>query len=293
MHDLRAVRFLSLFCFLPALSGTHAQLPFSLDRPSARFELPTELHEVSALTDVDASTVACLQDEDATLYLIDAATGRITGRHAFGPPGDMEGLTRVGAEYYALRSDGLVYRMVLSTGSAQVLDTFRLRLPQDNLEGLGHDERARRLIIAPKGIAKGGPEDRGQRALFAYDLIERKLLHEPVMRLSVEDIVAKARAAGIHVPTRTTPKGREVPAVKLRFSSVAIDPINDQHYLLSAVDRVLLVVDRNGRFVTLHQLDASVFPKPEGITFLPDGTLLINSEGKDARPMLARFERKR
>lgn len=276
-----------------ALRNGDAQVAFDLNRPSALFVLPAELHEVSALTDVDARTVACLQDEDATLYLIDAATGRITGKHAFGPPGDMEGLTRTGEEYYALRSDGLVYRMHLGTGSAQVLDTFRLRLPQDNLEGLGYDERMHRLIIAPKGVAKGGPEDRGQRALFAYDLSERKLLPEPVMRLSVEDIVVMARDAGIRVPTRTTPKGREVPAVKLRFSSVAIDPINDHHYLLSAMDRLLLVVDRNGRFITLHQLDASVFPKPEGITFLPDGTLLINSEGKDARPVLARFERER
>ena len=293
LNDLRAVRFVNLIFFLAAYTSAQAQLPFDLDRPSARFELPLDLHEVSALTDVDAGTVACLQDEDAMLYLIDAVTGRITGKHAFGPPGDMEGLTRVAAEYYALRSDGLIYRLSLGRSAVQVLDTFRVSLPQGDLEGLAFDERVQRLLIAPKGMRKGGPDERDARELYAYDIKTRKLLAEPVMRLSVEDIVAQARASGIMVPTRTTPKGREVSAVKLRFSSVAIDPVSDLHYLLSAVDRVLLVVDRLGGFITLQQLDATLFPKPEGITFLPDGTLLINSEGKQARPVLARFERAR
>ena len=266
-------------------------MAFDLNRPSTVFVLPAELHEVSALTDVDSRTVACMQDEDATLYLLDATTGRITGRYLFGPPGDMEGLTRVRDEYYALRSDGLLYRLALRDGAARILDTIRVVLPQDNLEGLAFDERMQRLLIAPKGVLKGGPAERDQRALFAFDLRERRLLPEPVMRLSVERIVAEARAAGIRLPVRATPKGREVSAVKLRFSSVAIDPVSDRHFLLSAVDRLVLVVERDGRFVSIHQLDEGVFPKPEGITFLPDGTLLINSEGKDARPVLARFDR--
>lgn len=285
------MRLLVFFVLLLALRHVSAQLTFDLDRPSARFVLPAELHEVSALTDVDSRTVACLQDEDATLYMIDATTGRIRRTHAFGPPGDMEGLTRVGEEYYALRSDGLIYRISLNEDGARIVDTMRVVLPQDDLEGLAFDDRMQRLLIAPKGMLKGGPAERDQRLLFAYDLKEWRLMPEPVMRLSVERIVAEATGAGFRLPTRTTPKGREVSAVKLRFSSVAIDPISDRHYLLSAVDRLLLVVERDGRFVSIHQLDEGVFPKPEGITFLNDGTLLINSEGKDARPVLARFDR--
>ncbi|WKZ67826.1 MAG: hypothetical protein QY325_07805 [Flavobacteriales bacterium] len=268
-----------------------AAQPFDLAHPDRRHALPAELVEVSALTDVDARTVACLHDEAATVYLIDLATGAIAGRRAFGEPGDMEGLTRVGGEYYALRSDGLIYRMAMGHLAMTVLDTFRVQLPQPNLEGLGYDERKGLILISPKGVEKGGPEARDRRAIHAYDPVAQRLLEQPVLELSLERIAEQARAKGFAVPERVTPKGRTVPALKLRFSSVAVDPVSDHYYLLSAIDRTLLVVDRAGAVVALHVLDAALFPKPEGITFLPGGALLISNEGKDQRPNLLRFER--
>ena len=267
--------------------------PFNLSQPDAILRLPGILTEVSALTDVDESTVACVQDELAIMYLIDVNSGKVKGTLAFGGPGDLEGLTRVGNEYYALRSDGLVYRMSMGDLKMDVLDTFRLELPQDNLEGLGYDERMGRVLIAPKGIVKGDPTARDSRAIHAYDVARRELLPEPVLRFSVSGIVAQARAAGFTVPERTTPKGRSVPALKLRFSSVAVDPLSDHYYLLSAVDRTLLVLDRTGKLVSLHELSEELFPKPEGITFLPSGAMLISNEGKGASPNVLRFERKR
>ncbi|MBK9177061.1 MAG: hypothetical protein IPM46_12175 [Flavobacteriales bacterium] len=285
------MRILALL-LLPFSFAARAQFPYDLRHPDKVHALPSELMEVSALTDVDERTVACVQDEDAVLYLLDLGTGRITGKRAFGSPGDLEGLTRVGQEYYALRSDGLIYRMAMGAEAMQVLDTFRVRVAQHNLEGLGYDERRGLILIAPKGVEKGNPRTRDRRVIHAYDPLARVVLPAPALELSVEHVIAQARRAGFTVPERTTPKGRAVPALKLRFSSVAVDPVSDQYYLLSAVDRTLLVVDRGGALVALHLLDAGLFPKPEGITFLPGGTLLISNEGKDARPNLLRFERR-
>lgn len=280
------------FLLLPFSFIARAQFPYDLRHPDKVLALPSELMEVSALTDVDARTVACVQDEAAMLYLLDLGTGRIIGKRAFGPPGDMEGLTRVDQDYYALRSDGLIYRMAMGTEAMHVLDTFRVRVAQQNLEGLGYDERRGLILIAPKGVVKGDPRTRDRRVMHAYDPIARVVLPAPALELSVEGIVAQARLAGIAVPERTTPKGRAAPALKLRFSSVAVDPVSDHYYLLSAVDRTLLVMDRDGALIALHQLDAGLFPKPEGITFLPSGVLLITNEGKNAPPNLLRFERR-
>lgn len=282
-----------LLALIPSAAAAQSPLPFDLDRPDARHALPAELLEVSALTDVDARTVACVQDEAATLYLVDAVSGRVTGMRAFGGPGDMEGLTRVGSDYYALRSDGLIYRMRLGAEDMHVLDTFRVKLPQDNLEGLGYDERTGHVLICPKGVEKGDPQTRDRRAIHAYDPVAGRLLPEPALRFSLSGILDQARTMGIAVPVRTTPKGRQVPALKLRFSSVAVDPITDHFYLLSAADRTLLVLNREARLVALQQLDARLFPKPEGITFLPGGAMLISNEGKGAPQNLLRFDRKR
>jgi uncharacterized protein YjiK len=291
--DLRAVITLPvLLCAaLAAWSCAPQQRGFDLSRPQRVYTLPQELLEVSALTDVDSTTVACLQDEAATLYFYDLREGRITRRLAFGLPGDMEGLTRVGREYLALRSDGLVYRLVLAGDGVQVRDTFRLHIANRNIEGLGYDEKHGRVLVAPKDFQKGTPEARDRRVIYACDAGGCKGGLAPVLELSMSGLVAEAQRKGFTIPMRTTPKGRSVPAMKLRFSSVAVDPVSDHYYLLSAADRILLVIDRRQQLVALHQLDPKLFPKPEGITFLSSGELLISNEGKDAAPNLLRFAR--
>lgn len=273
--------------------GAREHADFDLGDPDRTYQLPDELAEISALTDVDANTIACLHDEEARLYFMDLESGSIDRTLEFGVPGDMEGLTRVREEYFALRSDGLVYRMKLLETALLVTDTFRLSIPNRNIEGLGWDEKNGVVLISPKDTPKGKPEVRDTRRIFCYDPIAKRMCDEPALTLSIERIVAQARAMNVEVPMKQTGNGREVPAMKLRFSSVAVDPVTDTYYLLSASDRILLVVDRKGDLVRLEQLDVSLFKKPEGITFLPGGDMLISNEGKDAPPNIHRFNRKR
>lgn len=277
-----------LLCFAPLISGpgTH-----DLSKPAEQWVLPAELLEVSGLTDLDGNTVACLQDEDATIYVLDLGDGTIKERHPFGPPGDMEGLTRVGDELYALRSDGLIYQLRRKDTRYTAVDSFHMQLDHRNIEGLGFDERMNLVLVAPKDILKGGPDTRDQRSVFAFDPATRKLLPKPVLTYSVKEIIRQAEAEGMKLPTRTTKNGRIVDALKLRMASIAVDPVSDNYFLLSAVDQTLLVLDRNGDYVALHLLDADLLPKPEGITFLPNGDMLISTEGKKGPPRLVRYAR--
>ncbi len=277
----------SLLVVLPLLL---AQDPGAY-RPSLRLDLPTELREVSCLTDVDKHTVGCLQDEQATLYFLDVRTGVITGRHAFAGAGDMEGLTRVGQHYYALRSDGLVYTFSFANNRISAPDSFALRLPHGNIEGLAYDERMKRVLVAPKDVVKGDKGARDKRDVYAFDPATRALLTEPVLSFSVSSLLQQATTRGMSIPMRSTPKGREVPDIKLRMSSIAVDPVSDHFYILSAVDHALFVVDRKGGLVDLVVLDPRELPKPEGITFMPGGDMIITSEGKDSPPRLVRYAR--
>ncbi|HRH39821.1 MAG TPA: SdiA-regulated domain-containing protein [Flavobacteriales bacterium] len=280
---MRTILSLALFVAAPAMR------PGELPKPTATYDLPAQLTEVSGLTELDAHSVACLQDEEAVLYIVDLHSGRIRERFPFGPPGDMEGLTRVGDTFFALRSDGLIYTLQRQAGRYVASDSFRVEIGHDNIEGLAFDERMDRVLIAPKDVPKGEKALRDQREVFAFDRATRTLLPQPVLSFSVEEVVRQAAAKGIALPTRTTPKGREVSALKLRLASVAVDPISDHYFLLSAVDRTLLVLDRNGAFVDLFLLNAALLPKPEGITFLPNGDLIITSEGKGTPPRLVRY----
>ena len=276
----------------PAPAPAVHRVPYDLDHPAAVIRLPNALIEISALTDVDSNTVACVQDEAATMYRISLLTGQVVDSLVFGGPADMEGLTRVDGDYFALRSDGLIYRIGFHAQEATgwtVLDTFRLEVPNRNIEGLGYDERGQRVLVSPKDFTKGSKEGRDERVLYAFAPDDPAHRTQAVLRLSIEELIVQAQASGIAVPERKTGNGRVVPGLKLRYSSVAVHPFTDHYYLLSAADRTLLVVDREGKLVALEQLDEHLLPKPEGITFLAGGDLVLSSEGKGSAPVIVRY----
>jgi hypothetical protein len=280
---------------------------FDLDKPSRAFELPAELREVSAVTAVDEKTVACLQDEKGVLFLVDVRDGQVRAAHLFGPDGDYEGLARAGDEFWVLRSDGRLARLAPSDGGYVIAETFDLGLPNRDLEGLCFDPTTGLLLVAPKDVLetekpKGKRGDaererakaqRDQRLVHGWDPRRRALLPEPVLELSIDDLVAQALERGDAVPMRTGKKQPERPALKLRFSCVAVEPRSGHLWLLSAVDSVLAVVDRQGRLQGQYRLDPAVLPKPEGLTFLPGGSLVLSSEGVGGPARLCVYEAKK
>ncbi len=292
--ELRTVKFAAFLLISGCLTAQvptkqPSRIPYDLSAPAKVFQLPATLVEVSALTDIDSITVACVQDEQATVHFISLRTGTITHSVPFDGPADMEGLTRVGNDLYALRSDGLIYHLT-GLGKELVLrDTFRLDVPNKNIEGLGYDDRNGRILISPKDFIKGSKETKDERMLYAIDPKDKAHRVETVLKLSLDVLTAQASQQKIDLPTRTTDDGRVLSALKLRYSSVAVSPITDHYYLLSAADRTLLVVDRQGGLVDLVQLDAELLPKPEGITFMANGDMWLSSEGKDRTPVLARY----
>lgn len=297
LTDLRTMFLRSLPILLMACAaspGTEQggdRIPYDLGNPAFIITLPNTLIEISALTDVDSTSVGCVQDEAGTIYVISLIDGKVMGEFPFAGPGDMEGLTRVGGKFFALRSDGLIYDLEISgvLKSAVVQDSFRLDLPNNNIEGLGYDDRNDRVLVSPKDLMKGSKEGKDERVLYAFDPKDASHKTAVVLRLSITELMVQARAMGIPVPERKTENGRVLPALKLRYSSVAVHPVTDHYYLLSAVDRTLLVVDRQGKLIALEQLDAALLPKPEGITFMPNGDLVLSSEGKGRASVIVRY----
>ncbi|TXI77080.1 MAG: hypothetical protein E6Q44_14260 [Flavobacteriales bacterium] len=268
-------------------------IPYDMRDPAQVFELPSQLNEISALTDVDAETIACVHDESASIYFLSTRTGRILDSVAFAGPADMEGLTRVGNEFFALRSDGLVYRLGDRASGMAVRDTFRLAIPNRNIEGLGYDDRSGMVLVSPKDLQKGSKAGKDERLIHAIDPHATAMAPRAALRLSLDRLEREAEALGIEVPKDTKGKGKAKSALKLRYSSVAVDPTNGHYYLLSAVDRTLLVVDRSGSLVDLVFLDPKLLPKAEGITFTPDGAMWLSSEGKGRSPVLVRYALKK
>lgn len=262
---------------------------YDLSRPTSSFALPAELTEISALTDIDDHTVACVQDEVGAVFFIDLRSGAVTRKLPFGPDGDYEGLTRVADTLWVLRSDGLLIELALQGDALTPRRQVHLDLEHHDVEGLGYDPVHDLILVAPKSSPKGTEAERAQRRVFKFDPASGKRLQGLALDTTSDRIMSESATAGIPLPVRSTKRGPERVVLKVRFASIAVHPRTDRLYALSAVDGALLAFTRDGTLCAAHFFGELELPKPEGITFLANGDMVIASEGVDAPSRLQVF----
>ena len=277
---------------LAAAPPTGALQSYALAAPDLHVALPARLAEVSGVTALSDTEVACVQDEDGVVFVFDLARRRVTRQMPFGPPGDYEDIARMGSRLFVLRSDGALFDIQGLAGTPPVKVRV-LRLPTADNEGLCLDERHRRLLIAPKSRLGKGRTFKDTRAVFAFDLERAALQPEPVIVLSVDALRAFAERQGRQAPDRPQ-KGGGKPRPVLRFmpSALAVHPVTSEIFVVSAIDRVLATFDMTGGVTGYAALDPGLFRQPEGLTFLANGDLVITNEAAGGRPTLLLFKQK-
>lgn len=233
--------------------------------------LPRVLREVSAIASVDERTVVCLQDEAAALYRFDLVTGGIAPTESFGVPGDYEGLAAVGSDWWALRAEGVLVHVRDVGSRLHVAAEHRLPGGHSDWEGLCWDAERGQLLAMPKVRLRDHGSD--QRPIYAFDPQHGKGAEEPFLVFSRRALVEQCRKLGLI--------GADA-ELEIASSDLVVLPGRRELLLLSAVDAVLLRVGFDGVLLGGVRLDRKQLPKPEGITLLPDGALLIASEGRGA-----------
>ena len=248
--------------FAPA-AGQDAAYDFSA--PAARFELPGDLDEISGLTVLDAAHVAAVQDEEGELYVLSLATGEVTRRTPFGKTGDYEGVELLGDRLFVMTSDATVTELLdWRTGdiATRVYD-LGLGAKRCNAEGLGAD--GERLLLACKNA-----DDTERNRVYAVELAAAGEPHaEVLVKLHAEDV----------------PRGEKF----LRPSAIAVHPVTGETVVLSSRRETLVRLDACGRVVGTWDFDAADLEQPEGLAFLPNGDVLIASEGDEDAAVLVRY----
>jgi hypothetical protein len=251
---------------------------YALAAPDRTVVLPARLNEVSGVTTISDRELGCVQDEEGAVFVYDLAQQRITRRMPFGPPGDYEDIARAGSRLFVLRSDGFLFEIQGLSGTPPV-KVHALRVPSSDSEGLCHDARHNRLLIAPKTRLGREKELKDTRAIFAFDLATASLQRDPLLVLSVDAIRAFAG-------------GWNRPALRFMPSAVAVHPLTSEIFVISAVDRVLVTFDTAGGVTGYASLDPKRFRQPEGLAFLANGDLVITNEAAGWKPTLLIFKRR-
>ncbi|ESU28361.1 hypothetical protein FLJC2902T_17120 [Flavobacterium limnosediminis JC2902] len=268
------------------IEGSSSGIPYNLNQPNKKCVLPAILNEVSGLTDIDLAHVACVQDEIGTVFIYNFQIDSIIATHKFDSVGDFEGLTFTGKSLFILRSDGRLTEWEnfnLKTGGAGRVSHSVLQLQTANNEGLCFDSRKNRLLIAAKSKPMNH-DYKSERFIYEFDLEKNKLNSNPAFSINTIDLETAAKEFGI-VKQNTTVEGR-VKSFNFRPSTLAVHPKTSDIYIISAADRLLLVINEQGKISYMERLSADLFAKAEGITFLSDGTMIITNEAVDKVPTL-------
>jgi uncharacterized protein YjiK len=266
---------------------------YDLSSPDIVFKLPDILLEISGITYIDQNTVGCIQDEDGILFMYNISNEKITNQKSFHKKGDYEGIARVDKTIYVLRSDGTLFEIRDFESSGSVVTSYKTGIPAKDNEGLCYDQKNNRLLIGCKSRAMEGEKYKNKRQVYSFSLKTKTLSIIPLLTFDVKVIGEFGLKNNLDIPVKEKKDGKVKEAdIRFETSDIAIHPLTGKLYLLSSSDKLLFVFNMNGTIENIEKLKNQLFPQPEGITFLPNGDMLISNEGQDKKGTILRFNYK-
>jgi len=230
--------------------------------------LPSSLDEISGISWIGESTIACIQDEEGTIFIYDLDKKSIAKEIPFAGAGDYEGIVINNNDAYVMRSDGLLYEILNYDNDARDIKTFKTGFDaSNNMETLAWNQELKALMTTPKDRDSNSDDYKG---VYEISLQTKKASSIPLLKIDMNE---KALDVYKHKKIYKT----------FNPSDVAIHPKTKEIYILEGKDPKLLVYDSSGNLKTLHSFNTAQFPQPEGITFSADGQLYISNEAKDGK----------
>ena len=257
---------------------------YDLNNPVETIILPPVLHEISGITLIDSTSVACIQDENGIVFIYDLERKEIRKYFTFHGNGDYEDITYANEKIYVLRSDAVLFE-INDFNDSDITEEIKLKkIPHDEFEGLCYDRLNRRLLIAPKDKADKDAEVETKRGIYGFNLTRKHLIEKPVMNFKLSSIKKFASE-----DKNFNKENDGKPDIKFEPSAIGIHPVSGDLFVLSAEDQLMFVFDMKGNIKNIFKLDPYLFNMPEGITFFENGDMLISNEGDNLRPTLLRF----
>lgn len=255
---------------LPILvSSCKAQQTFSspagynLNAPEV-IRLEKEMNEISGISyDASDNMVYAICDDKGSLYKISLSDGKIVRSLKFHKQRNFEDLVITGDSCYVLNSNGDIISFNYKTD--EVKDAVIRYFPEkgkNELEILYHDKVANKLML----ICKGCEQDKKKEVSTFYYYMATGEYSKGPFNLDAGKLLEKS----------SVEKNRFKP------SAAAIHPVTGELYIISSINKLLLIADTHGKLKEAYPLDTKLFKQPEGLCFTPQADLLISNESARA-----------
>ncbi|MGH7580505.1 MAG: hypothetical protein ACREM9_10070 [Gemmatimonadales bacterium] len=255
--------------------------------PDSRITLPAELREVSGLAAAPDGRLFAHGDEEGTLFELDPGSGKVLERFSLEPgatpvdpgkkpkegqvTGDFEDLAIVGDRFFLVTSTGVLVEFHEGENGAKVPFTTHPTTLGDTceVEGLAYDSASESLLLLCKQMTEKTQRDRVE--VHAWSLREQRIESHPRWAVPFS---ALAPVTG---------------GKAFNGSALALVPGSASIVVVAGPQRLFAEIGADGQPVAGGELSRAALPQPEGIAFLPDGTLLVSSEGGKGEAAIAAY----
>ena len=270
MPNRNLIIILLLFVNLYTLQSC-TQNKYSVALPSGNYDLekPSVLLLNDALMEISGiyfyakdSSVFAISDEEGYLFKIHL-NNNLTQKWKFSKPLDFEDLVLHDSTFYVLESNGNIHTLYFSPGGDTIYSKKSNLSDHKGLEfeSIYYDEQYKKLVMICKECEV---DKKGATTAWGYDP-ETKEYTPSLFTIDVDAIAKKI----------------EKKKLKFKPSAATINPITNDVWILSALNQLIVVTDRNGKCKEVFTLAPKIFTQPEGITFTPWGDLIISDEAGD------------
>ncbi len=240
-----------------------ANFPYNLANP-VKYNMPQNLFEISGITfhNGDPKQVFAIQDEDGDLFHL-GLTDKDAKYTKFGGKGDYEDLAILKDQVIVLKSNGELHTFpIAKINQPEVTDVVKTKdlVPKAEYEGLAADEKNATIYILTKEVKKG---KKGETEIFAFKADKGTYTAAGTFSLSHKEIGAAGGGGKMN----------------FRPSALAKNPKTGEWYVLSSMNKLLVITDADFKIKSAQALEGDAFNQPEGIAFDKNNNLYISNEG--------------
>ncbi|WP_256337417.1 SdiA-regulated domain-containing protein [Mucilaginibacter sp. P25] len=260
-----AVVFLIISCKNKEKAIPASPTGYDLNNP-VKYKMPEDLTEISGFAFHNGKNDSVYAEQDEEGFLFNLKLGDKKANYTkFGKSGDYEDVAICREQVIMLKSDGTLFTFPFNqvrTKEVTNVQKTEGQLPEGEFEAMCADEKNGLVYVLCKHCA----DEKTSQSSTGY-----------ILKIQADGTLKQTGSFAIDV--REIERLADKKRVPFRPSAIAKNTFTNEWYILSSVNKMLVVADANWKVKNVYPLSVTIFGQPEGMAFDNQRNLYISNEG--------------